>query len=230
MAQLLLSLEGMTPKTLDNFFGQDYPHLLALRRLLSGDEYVSSIYLWGEVGTGKTHLLQALKQYPQTCWWDPLDDALNDDLRQIKHQIFLLDNFSTYQTTPDTWLLVQERLFRLFLSLNRETQNTLVMADQTPFQFLPLRSDVSSRLAWGLSYELPILSDVDKKQCLRRYLNDKQLRVDDQVLEFLMLHLPRDMGALVGYIDRLISYAYQNKEPLTLRRVQGWVSSQIKNQ
>jgi DnaA family protein len=219
--------QGVSARTFDNFLTQQHEVLSSIKRVATGDYYQTSIFLWGDQGTGKSHVLQALKQLPHAVWFDPFDDAIEEKTRSSTHVLWLLDGLDDYTANADAWAWVQAQLFHLFLSLNTQTQNSLVVSSRLSIDFLKerhqLRDDVSSRLLWGLSYQLMPLTDEDKKRCLQHYLQQSQLQVDGAVIDYLMLYLPRDMGSLLGILDQLIVYVYQIKEPLSLRRAQVWL-------
>jgi DnaA family protein len=223
----LVMEQGGAARTFDNFLTQQHDALSSIKQVATGRQYQTSIFLWGDQGTGKSHVLQALKQLPHAIWLDPFDDALDEKTRSSTHVLWLLDGLDEHTANADAWAWVQAQLFHLFLSLNTQTQNSLVLTSRLSIDQLKeqhqLRDDVSSRLLWGLSYQLTPLTDEDKKRCLQHYLQQSQLLVDGAVIDYLMIYLPRDMSSLLGFFDQLIAYAYQIKEPLTLRRTQLWL-------
>ena len=146
-AQLLLALSAPPAPSLDNFFaGSNAVALGAVRSLLAGDERV--LYLWGESGSGKSHLLQAAaaaaaSQTASTA------TALHtqDDVEQLD-------------------LVAQLELFDLFNSLRLNGGQLLVSADRPPTD-LPLREDLRTRLGSGVVLQLRPLSEDEKQQALQ---------------------------------------------------------------
>ena len=81
---------------------------------------------------------------------------------------------------------------------------------------LALREDLRTRLAWGLVYQLKPLSDAEKALHLRAEASRRGLRRTDEVVWYLLNHLPRDLQSLNGALDRIDRHSLARKRPVTL--------------
>lgn len=164
---------------------------------------VRLVYLWGELGSGRTHLLRALSQSSHAYEWTAADSperagiALVDDVDRLDHagQVALFNRINTVRARSDA--------------------ACVVTGPAAPSQ-LALREDLRTRLAWGLVYQLHALSDDEKAAALALHAASTGLHVAPDVIPYLLRHLPRDMRTLVAALDALDAYALARKRPLTL--------------
>ncbi|HZV98467.1 MAG TPA: DnaA/Hda family protein [Methylophilaceae bacterium] len=190
MKQLLLDIQPKALPTLNNFVaGRNAEALHQLNLLLQGQSDVRFIYLWGEEGSGKSHLLSACK-------------ALNP-------QIFCAD---------DVHLLAEDAQIDLFNIYNRlrESGGTLIATGITAPTQMNLRDDLATRLAWGLTYQLHPLNDEEKAQALRNHAQAKGMRLPDEVLDYCLRYLRRDLPTLMATINALDEWSLTYKRPVTL--------------
>jgi len=89
-------------------------------------------------------------------------------------------------------------------------------AGGAPPAALSLREDLRTRLAWGLVYQLRAPSDADKAAHLRAEAARRGLRLPEEVLAYLLSHLPRDLASLNAVLDALDRYSLASRRPLTL--------------
>jgi DnaA family protein len=106
----------------------------------------------------------------------------------------------------------------LFNAINaaREGQSAVLATGSAPPAGLALRDDLRSRLAWGLVYQLRAPSDADKAAYLRAEAARRGLRLPEEVLAYLLSHVPRDLASLNAVLDSLDRYSLASQRPLTL--------------
>jgi DnaA family protein len=205
-AQLALVdlLQPLTP-SLDNFVvGRNLEALDALRRACRGEAPDRIIYLWGELGCGRTHLLSALAAAPQAYRWTP---ATAPDTPGLA----LLDDVGELDAAA------QIALFNRLNAVRTQSRAACVIAGPAPPALLALREDLRTRLAWGLVYQLHALSDWEKADALAAHAASRGVPLAPEVIPYLLNHLPRDMRTLVAALDALDAYALARKKPLTLQ-------------
>ena len=211
--QLVLDLLQRATPTLDNFVvGRNAEAVEMLRRLAAGMARERIVYLWGERGSGRSHLLRALAAVAGAGDWQPAGapDAaglsLVDDVERLVDaaQVALFNRLNAVRARPDA---------------------ACVAAGSLPPAQLPLREDLRTRLAWGLVYQLHPLADEEKAAALRAQAASRGLAVGDDVVDYLLTHLPRDMRALSAALDSLDSFALANKRPLTVALVRQWLAA-----
>ncbi len=194
MTQLLLNISPIWTPTLENFVaGRNVELLSALRHALSGAASERCFYLWGEPGSGRSHLLQAAireaksrgmsAQYvaasvPESAQAVAVDDVESlDDAAQIA-------------------------LFALY-NAQRENGGLLLVSGTAAPAHLSLRDDLRTRLGWGLVYQVQPLNDVEKSQALEQHAQARGFALPQEVVQYLLRHGRRDLPSLLAVLDAL---------------------------
>ena len=194
MKQLLLDIQPAPAPTLENFVaGRNEEALHSLYRAATGTGESRFIYLWGAAGSGKTHLLRACAEL-----------ARQHDIRLV--------------TADDVQRLADAAQIALFNTYNRlrESGGTLVASGEAAPMQMGLRDDLATRLSWGLVYQLHPLSDEEKAQALRNHAAARGMRLPEEVLEYCLRHLRRDLPTLMATLDALDKWSLTAKRPVTL--------------
>jgi DnaA family protein len=212
MKQLLLDLGAEKPQDLDTFVTGKNNELVQLLRGLtqrsSTTPHERFIYLWGEPGAGKTHLLRSLAATPGARYLDAKSSA---DAFQFTPEITLYLIDDCHELSPDA----QIAAFNLFNQV-REHDAALVGAGEMPPAALQLREDLRTRLGWGLIYQVHGLTDDEKIAALSHAANARGLILPHGVLPYLLTHFRRDMRSLSAMLDALDRYSLETKRPITL--------------
>lgn len=187
MKQLALGISPPPQPTLDNFVPGANAELLGCLRQLRAGKYAESVlYLWGESGSGKSHLLQSCAGA-----WRVADDVEKlDDAAQI-------------------------RLFNA-INEARDSGGAVLAAGSAPPAQLPLREDLKSRLAWGLVYQLKPLSDAERATYLHAEAARRGMQLPDEVVAWLLTRMRRDLRSLTAVLDRIDQASLELKRPITL--------------
>ncbi len=227
MRQLLLELETAKPQTLGNFVvGQNRELAQLLGQFAAAAPALPAerfVYLWGEAGAGKTHLLRALAAaVPAARYIGGNDSGGNDSSGSDRGgagatafrfapevRLYLLDDCEALPAAA------QIAAFALFNQI-REHQALLVSAGALPPARLPLREDLRTRLGWGLIYQLHGLSDEEKIAALGQAAAGRGLALSAGVLPYLLTHYRRDMRSLSAMLDALDRYSLETQRPITL--------------
>ncbi|HTN65761.1 MAG TPA: DnaA regulatory inactivator Hda [Burkholderiaceae bacterium] len=217
MRQLLLDLEPDKPQTLANFVvSQNRELAQLLTQFAAHAEQLPAerfVYLWGEAGAGKTHLLKALAASGAARYIGPEDSAASADgaafLFTPAIRLYLLDDCDALPAPA------QIAAFALFNQI-REHGALLVSAGALPPAQLALREDLRTRLGWGLIYQVHGLSDDDKLAALSQAAVSRGLSLSPGVLPYLITHFRRDMRSLSAMLDALDRYSLETRRPITL--------------
>ncbi|WP_395823618.1 DnaA regulatory inactivator Hda [Collimonas sp.] len=216
MRQLTLDITAEEPQTLDTFVvGQNQEALQFLQRLVApsttsitapGDRFV---YLWGEAGAGKSHVLHALAS--STGARLIRGNQYNGDVFNFSPDIsgYLIDDCDKLSATD------QIEAFSLFNQI-REHGGWLVTSGELPPSELSVREDLRTRLGWGLIYKLHGLSDEEKIAALTHAAQVRGLHLSGGVLPYLITHFRRDMRSLSAMLDELDRYSLETQRPITL--------------
>jgi DnaA family protein len=202
--QLALGLLQAPAQTLGNFVPGRNAEALAAAHELAGGGGPQFVYLWGPPGSGRTHLLVALRS-AAAGRVPPLHTA--DD-------VHLLDEDG------------QARLFALLNEVRADPAARLIAAGDRPPPRLALREDVRSRLAWGLALALRPLSEQEKADALRQQLSARGVRAASDLIPYMLSRLPRDMRTLAAVLQALDDYALQQGRGLTVPLLRDWLNRQ----
>lgn len=212
MRQLLLDLPAEKPQTLASFvIGANAELFELLQRLEQRnpaglDERF--VYLWGDAGAGKTHLLHALAASDATLYiaGDAGADAF---VYQPSTTLYLIDD--SHKLCPEA----QIAAFALFNQV-REQGGCLLAAGNVAPATLAVREDLRTRFGWGLIYQVHGLSDDEKIAALTHAATARGLSLSPGVLPYLLNHFARDMRSLSAMLDALDEYSLETKRPITL--------------
>ncbi|MBS0309168.1 MAG: DnaA regulatory inactivator Hda [Proteobacteria bacterium] len=211
MKQLLLDLNAHKPPTLAGFVTGRNAELLALlaRVAQRAVHHLNErfLYIWGERGAGKSHLLRALAASSDARLLHGKDVSDVDYTPGI--QLYLLDDCD--RLTPEA----QIAAFALFNQV-RDNGGVLIATGAQAPAGLALREDLRTRLGWGLIYQLHGLSDEEKIAALQQSAEARGLALSAGVLPYLMTHFRRDMPSLSAMLDALDRYSLETKRPITL--------------
>lgn len=207
MRQLVLDIRPDAPPVFGNYLtGPNTECVHALQeRIADAAPYAGEhvVYLWGEAGVGKSHLLQAWARAGHAPYYPgpSLPDA--DPSR------FAVD---------DVQLLSGAGQVRLFSLLNhvREQGGRIIAAGTLPPSQLTLRPDLATRLAQGLVYRLLPLSDAHKTEALRIRAAARGFSLDDDLLRYMLHHCRRDLPHLLAIVDGLDQFSLSRKRAATL--------------
>jgi DnaA family protein len=212
MRQLLLDLDAHKAQTFDSFVVGNNTELLQRLTAFAGSHAVPLhdrfIYLWGEPGSGKTHLLKALGQLPRARY---LDSTCDPDACVFDPDIdlYLVDDCD--ELSPRAQIAV----FALFNEV-RENGAALVTAGALPPAGLNVREDLRTRLGWGLVYQVHGLTDEEKIAALSHAAQARGLVLSVGVLPYLITHFRRDMRSLSAMLEALDRYSLETQRPITL--------------
>ena len=210
MQQLVLELAPAPAPTLDNFFpGPNAAAVAAVREALGGGERV--VYLWGEAGNGKTHLLRAAASAVRAQGRHAVYAASpHAELAHLDGCVML--------AVDDVELLDIGAQAALFDAFNRLLQDRgcLVAAGAAPVTDLPLREDLRTRLGAGVSRRMLPLADAEKAAALAAHASQRGLRLAPDIVDYVLTHCRRDMGTQIALLDALDRHSLQHKRPVTL--------------
>jgi len=197
--QLPLEIFPAPEPSLDNYVaGANAEALERVRALAAGRLQEAIVYLWGEQGSGRSHLLRAASRANPAL-------VLADDVETLDEA-------------------AQQALF-IAINAARDGGAPVLAAGNAPPAQLALREDLRTRLGWGLVYQLKPLTDPEKALHLRSEAARRGLRLADEVVWYLLNHLPRDLASLNAVLDRLDRHSLARQRPVTLPLVREVLST-----
>jgi DnaA family protein len=181
------------------------------------------IYWWGPQGSGRTHLLEAMKHAAEDCELESI--SLNPTeptawVRLEERMNSLAQSNSPSVITVDDVDRLDERLvgalFRILNGVQASKAIHILMAGSEAPSNLKLREDLRTRLGWGLVFQTQVLADDEKIQALEQAAKDRGLVLSPDVLPWLLSRFYRDMPNLMALIDALDAYSLETKRAVTL--------------
>jgi DnaA-homolog protein len=216
MQQLTLDVHLVQAPSFDNFVAGPNTELIAcLKDIAAGARPAKCLFIWGESGTGKSHLLEALRQIFPTEIAGKTEP--NRDHSALKGLVLVDDCQSLDADAQIAW-------FSTFIDQAADPKAMIIAcADQAPLH-LALRPDLRTRLGSGLIFQLKRLDDDQKAQALRQHAASRQITLPEELLRYLLRHYPRDIRSLIQILDRLDRFAFEQKRALSLPLLRDWVS------
>jgi DnaA family protein len=213
---------------LESFLTGDNQDLIKLIKLISNKEENHRLYLWGESGTGKSHLLQAackqaadnelhvayipLKQISELSAemlhdLGELDLVCVDDLECVAGQI--------------EW---QQGLTWLYNELRDNNHSMIISGNKSPTNIKLEVEDIKSRLGWDQVVQVKSPSDELKIEILKQKANARSFELSDEVIEFLIRRVERDLGSLIDILDKIDHASLAEKRKITIPFVKELIS------
>jgi len=209
MSQLLLDITPENEPTLDNFIvGRNSELVSVLRHALAGDTSERCFYLWGESGSGKSHLLKACISEAQLNNRKAIY-AEGEIARDIDAEIVAVDDVERLDDEE------QIALFDLYNQM-KESGGMLLVSGKEAALNLELRDDLRTRLGWGLVYQVQGLTDEEKAIALAQHAKSKGYQLSHEVLQYLLRHGRRDLPSLLSVLDKLDVYSLRLHRPPTV--------------
>ncbi|MBP6058316.1 MAG: DnaA regulatory inactivator Hda [Nitrosomonas sp.] len=214
MQQLLLDIQPLPSPTLVNFLpGRNTELLHMLTTILSGQEKEHFVYLWGGVGCGKSHLLQAtVAAYTQKnlkavyfSAGERCEFSANGELDCVA-----IDDIDCLDASA------QIGLFNFYNQLRDEGRTFLLMSGVAAPMYLDMRQDLVTRLGWGLVYQVFELTEEEKIQAMKGHAADRGFDLTQEICLYLLRHGRRDLPSLMMTLDALDRYSLIHQRQITI--------------
>lgn len=209
--QLALDFDEPAYPRFDKLLGTANAELIYILQ----QEHDQFLYIWGEQGSGKSHILQAwigqaVQQGHRTLYVDAATDTLTDAAMAAEY--VAIDQVEKLNRKEQTVL------FNLFNQFRNNRQGYLLLSADVPPVKLnsKLRDDLRTRLAYCLAYEVKSLSVQEKIDALTNMAKTRQLNIDPSIYEYLLEHWRQDMDSLLCMFNDLANYSINVGKPITL--------------
>lgn len=212
--QLVFEISVPPPPALDNFVAGGNAELLhMLHDMLARRQAERFVYIWGEAGSGKSHLLQAFvnaagAQQLRTAYV-ACKNAAPLDVDLAACDVVVVDDVAGLDAGA------QGVLFDIYNRMRDGGGLLLSSGPQAPAH-LELRRDLATRLGAGLVYQVHGLTDDDKALALKTHARGRGFTLSQEAADYLLRYWKRDLPSLLAVLDALDRYSLETKRPVTL--------------
>ncbi|MBU4369654.1 chromosomal replication initiator protein DnaA [Patescibacteria group bacterium] len=204
-----------------------------------GKKY-NPLFIYGGVGLGKTHLLQAIghaileknpkikvlctnaERFTNEFIWAIGNGTINK-FKEIYRgvDVLLVDDIQFMAGKERT----QEEFFHTFNSLHQDGQQIVLTSDRTPKDIPALEDRLISRLEWGLIADIAPPDLETRLAILKAKCQERKCNLNEEILQYLATHIQRNVRELEGALNKLIAYYEFHRTELDLSVVKNVLAS-----
>jgi chromosomal replication initiator protein len=193
------------------------------------------LFIYGESGLGKTHLLHAIGHYAQSLFptirvrYVSSEEFTNDFINSIANNrgsafqaryrnidILLIDDIQFLQGRAET----QEAFFHTFNTLHDHNKQVVITSDLPPKHLTGFEDRMVTRFEWGLITDVQTPDLETRIAILRKKADKERLNVPHEILEYMATKVTSNIRELEGTLIRVTAFANLNKQPVDLALVQ----------
>ena len=233
----LYASSGLNPKyTFENFVvgsNNKYAHAAALAVADRPAVTYNPLFIYGGVGLGKTHLMQAIgnkiiQDNPKAkVLYVTSEKFINELINAIQDPNYKNELFRDKYRNIDALLVDdiqfiagkktgQEEFFHTFNALHENGKQIVISSDKPPRDISLLEERLKSRFEWG------IMADIDKPDyetrlaILRKKVQTDNLIIDDYILSVIANKVDSNIRELEGALNKIVAYASLTHSPITI--------------
>ena len=229
----------LNPKyNFDNFViggSNRFAHAAAVAVAEAPAKAYNPLFIYGDSGLGKTHLLHAIGHYAENLYsgirvrYVSSEEFTNDFINAIQNNrsaafqsryrevdILLIDDIQFLQRAVET----QEAFFHTFNTLHDHSKQVVITSDVAPKFLTGFEDRMRSRFEWGLITDVQAPDLETRIAILRKKAQSEKLQVPDEILEFMATKVSSNIRELEGTLIRVTAFASLNRTPVDLQLVQ----------
>ena len=185
------------------------------------------LFIYGESGLGKTHLLHAIGAYAKELYggvrvrYVSSEEFTNDFINSIRDDkssnfqrryrdldVLLVDDIQFLENKERT----QEEFFHTFNTLYNANKQIVISSDRPPKQLTTLEDRLRSRFEWGLITDIQPPELETRIAILRKKAAQDKLNAPDDVLEYIASKISTNIRELEGALIRVTAFASLNRQ------------------
>jgi chromosomal replication initiator protein len=229
----------LNPKySFDNFViggSNRFAHAAAVAVAEAPAKAYNPLFIYGESGLGKTHLLHAIGYYAQVLYpgirvrYVSSEEFTNDFINSIANNqgtqfhnryrnvdILLIDDIQFLQGKAET----QEAFFHTFNTLHDHSKQVVITSDLPPKHLTGFEDRMRSRFEWGLITDIQAPDLETRIAILRKKAQSDRLQISDEILEFIASKAASNIRELEGTLIRVTAFASLNGQVIDMPLVQ----------
>jgi chromosomal replication initiator protein len=204
-------------------------HATALAVVQQPGEKYNPLFIYGGVGLGKTHLMQAIghaliknrkKVIYVSCEKftnEFIDSIRNNRPEQFKHKYrnvdaLLIDDIQFLTGKEGT----QEEFFHTFNALHDKHKQLVISSDRPPKAIATLEDRLKSRFEWGMIVDIGQPDFEMRKAILQSKAAEKKYNLPDEVISYIAEKIQQNIRELEGALNRLVAYIELNNKEATI--------------
>ncbi|MCR5829179.1 MAG: chromosomal replication initiator protein DnaA [Lachnospiraceae bacterium] len=238
----LLGLKLNPDYTFDNFVvsgSNSLVHAAALKVAEAPGEYYNPLYIYGDPGLGKTHLMHSIAHFilentpSLKIMYVTSEVFMNELVEAIRHGSVAPADFREKYRNIDVLLIddiqfiigkdrTQEEFFHTFNYLYEAKKQIVISSDKPPRDFNNLEERLRSRFECGLTVDLTApdfetkMAILQKKLEIKEYESNIKLNIDDEVLSYIAQSITTNIRSLEGALTKLIALSRIKRTPINM--------------
>ena len=229
----------LNPKyNFDNFViggSNRFAHAAAVAVAEAPAKAYNPLFIYGDSGLGKTHLLHAIGHYAESLYpgirvrYVSSEEFTNDFINSIANNrasvfqsryreidILLIDDIQFLQRAVET----QEAFFHTFNTLHDHNKQVVITSDLPPKALTGFEDRMRSRFEWGLITDVQAPDLETRIAILRKKAQSEKLQVSADILEYMATKVSSNIRELEGTLIRVTAFASLNRTPVDMALVQ----------